>query len=30
LFSAVDWHKRFPKWPISPVLRGNMRVDRAG
>jgi arylsulfatase A-like enzyme len=25
LFSAVDWHKLFPKWPVSPVLRGNMR-----
>jgi arylsulfatase A-like enzyme len=25
LYSAVDYHRLLPKWPPSPVLRGNMR-----
>ena len=25
LYSAVDFHRLLPKWPPSPVMRGNMR-----
>jgi arylsulfatase A-like enzyme len=25
LYSAVDYHRLLPKWPPSPVMRGNMR-----
>jgi arylsulfatase A-like enzyme len=25
LFAAVDYHRLLPRWPPSPILRGNMR-----